>query len=214
MQVRKMDEQAKKDVIQFYGSLFQKYGDTPQSCGWSPEGQKFRFEKLINIAALDNKKILDIGCGLGHLYPFILKRYKNVEYTGVDINQKMIAYAQKKYKKARFICRDILEYPLKERFGFAFISGIFNDSIIPDATNFLKRMISETFKMCDYGLAFNFISTYVNLNSKSQACHDPVTILDYCINNITRKVSLFHHYDRCEVCLFLYKKPDNEKKDN
>lgn len=52
--------------------------------------------------------VLDIGCGTGDFFD---KRYK--EYIGIDINQKFISFAEKKYKKfknANFVVGDVLFY--------------------------------------------------------------------------------------------------------
>ncbi|MCX7928480.1 MAG: class I SAM-dependent methyltransferase [Patescibacteria group bacterium] len=68
--------------------------------------------------------VLDIGCGTGDFFD---KRYK--EYIGIDINQKFIAFAKKKYKKfknANFLVGNVLSYKYRslkgKKVGIIFVS--------------------------------------------------------------------------------------------
>lgn len=71
-------------------------------------------EKLINIFQnldLNNKKILDIGCGSGGLTFKLFKSLRNSEVIGVDFNEKAIKSAnirlkREKLKKLKFMSGD------------------------------------------------------------------------------------------------------------
>ena len=80
-----MDAKSKQIIIENYRKLFLKHGSGPEVGQLSPEGQQFRFEKLIQIGDLRGCRVLDLGCGLGDLYPFLLKRFDKIDYTGIDI---------------------------------------------------------------------------------------------------------------------------------
>lgn len=52
-------------------------------------------EMKRNLPNLENKSILDVGCGMGHLIEHILKQApKNV--TGVDLSRRMVDYCRNK----------------------------------------------------------------------------------------------------------------------
>ena len=149
-----MGEEAKQKIIEHYRELFLKYGDTPEGVQYSDfEGQRFRFEKLTQIADLTGRRVLDLGCGLGHLYPFLLAKFGEVDYTGIDIMPEVITFAAQKYPHARFLCRDILQEDIDEDFDYVLIYGVFNNAI-PDCTAFLQEMISAAFRHCKMGLGF------------------------------------------------------------
>lgn len=199
-----MDGESKKIIIENYRNLFLKHGSGPEVGQWTPEGQQFRFEKLIQIGDLRGCRVLDLGCGLGDLYPFLLKRFDNIEYTGIDIVPELVDNAAKKYSNANFSCHDILINGIDGMFEYVFISGIFNNAII-DCTDFMKKVITVVFQHCTRGVAFNFISTYVNHIGHSMAYHDPIEIIQFCLKTLTRKVTMHHHYERCDVAVFLYR---------
>ena len=199
-----MDEKSKQKIIENYRNLFSEYGSGAEVGQLSLEGQRFRFEKLIQIADLKNRRVLDLGCGIGDLYPFLVERFGDVDYTGVDIVPELVAAAAKKYPRARFLCRDLLSNNFDETFEYVLISGIFNNAI-QDCTGFLKEMIIVAFGHCSLGLGFNFISKYVNFSDPQMAYHEPAEILDFCIKTLTCKVMLHHHYERCDVVVFAYR---------
>jgi len=199
-----MDEESKQLIIENYLKLFLRYGSGPEVGQWSSEGQQFRFEKLIQIGDLRGCRVLDIGCGLGDLYPFLLKRFDQIDYTGIDIVSQLVDKAAKKYPNANFLCRDILTSGIDGMFEYAFISGMFNNTI-KDCSDFMKRIISVVFQHCTKGFAFNFTSTYVNHIDTGMAYHDPIDILGFCLNTLTRKATMHHHYERCDVVIFLYR---------
>ena len=89
-------------------------------------------------------------------------------------------------------------------FEYAFISGMFGNVIV-DCSDFLKRTITVVFHHCTKGVAFNFTSNYVNHIDPGLAYHDPIEIYDYCLKSLTRKVTIHHHYERCDVAVYLYR---------
>jgi SAM-dependent methyltransferase len=150
-------------------------------------------------------RILDIGCGLGDMYPFLKDRFGAIEYTGVDIVPGLVEAAQTRRPDARFICQNILENPLTERFDFVLISGIFNNAEIPSSSFFIRQMLSAAYAVCNKALAFNFISSHVNFRDPKMAYFDPVGIFGYCLDNLGKKIVLNHHYEKCDVAVFVYR---------
>ena len=65
------------------------------------ESQKFQYtvyraaEFGTIVTGLEN--ILDVGCGRGDFGDYILSRYPNVKYTGIDLNEIMIQIGEHKY---------------------------------------------------------------------------------------------------------------------
>ncbi len=194
----------KYKIIENYRKLFLEYHEGPAVGQLSNEGQLFRFRKLCEIANLKGRKVLEIGCGIGDFYPFLMNKFTDVHYTGIDIVPELIDYAKKKYPEAFFHCIDLLENIFKDRFEYVFISGVFNNEI-NNATQFLFSMISIAYELCENGLAFNFTSNYVNRYDNGMAYHDPVAVLSFCLENLSKRVFLYHHYERCDVAVFVYR---------
>jgi len=199
-----MQPQAKEMMIANYRSLFQKYGDAPEATQWTSEGQRFRFHKLMEIANLRHRRVLDLGCGIGAFYPVLTEKFGDLDYTGIDIVPEMVDFAALKYPRARFLCRDLSTDGLDETFDYVLSSGVFNNAM-PDCDAFMRELLTLGFTYCTLGMGFNFTSTHVNFTDLEMAYHDPAQVLDFCIRNLTRKVVMHHHYERVDVAVFAYR---------
>ena len=76
------------------------------------------FHKLLPLKNRKNKKLLDLGCGLGYFTEFALKEGYHV--TGVDIGEKIIKNCKKKFPQAKFISAPTYNLPLKDK-SFDFV---------------------------------------------------------------------------------------------
>lgn len=97
--------------------------------GWESEAaQRLRFKQLVGDIRLDNKTVLDVGCGTGNLLEYISDRFCNVDYRGIDVLPHMIRRAEEKRLHGRFECIDLFKNnPYSEKsFDVIFSSGIFN----------------------------------------------------------------------------------------
>jgi SAM-dependent methyltransferase len=190
-------------MVEHYQQLLLAHGDGPEALDYgSLESQLMRFEQLATIGDLTGARILDLGCGLGHFYEFLRERVGDIQYTGIDIVPEMIDAAKRRYPAATFEWRDVLTDPLGEDYDYVLISGVFNKAI-PDVSAFLKSLTRAGFERARLALGFNFISTYVNYTDGRFAYHDPIEVLHYCINGLSRKTTMFHHYGRTDVCVFV-----------
>lgn len=199
-----MNADAKAMIIANYRGLFQTHGGAPEATQMSSEGQRFRFQKLMDIADLRNRRILDLGCGIGDFYPHLIEKFGQLDYTGVDLVPEMVDFATKKYPGARFLCRDLFGDRLKETFDYVLISGVFNNAL-SDCDPFMRELLALAFQSCTLGLGFNFLSRHVNFTDPEMAYYDPAKVLEFCVQNLTRKVVLHHHYERVDVAVFAYR---------
>lgn len=85
-------------------------------------------------------KILDVGCATGELIYYLKKRFNTLNFTGIDVSEKMIHKAKIKMPSETFICTNILAQPLNssiigtQKFDFIICSGvlsIFDDLELP-----------------------------------------------------------------------------------
>jgi trans-aconitate methyltransferase len=195
----------KQWLIQNYRELFGKYGGAPEGTQMSYEGRLMRFEQLTKVGNMSNCKVLDIGCATGDFLPVLKEHFNNIQYLGIDLVPEIVQHASEKYPDAKFECRDIFEEPLKENFDYILISSLFNNAIPNNSTDYLKLVVAEAFKHCTKALAFNFISNRVNVVHEVMAYHDPVEVFRFCIDKLSNKVTMDHHYQRCDVSVFVYR---------
>jgi SAM-dependent methyltransferase len=68
-----------------------------------PKVRKYLLQKVSSLRP--GAKVLDIGCGTGELLPYLPSA---IDYTGFDMEQKYIDYANKKFAgKGKFLCIDV-----------------------------------------------------------------------------------------------------------
>lgn len=75
----------------------------------------------VSVADADNEapKILDIGAGTGLLSSFVLNRYPNARITLIDISEKMLEVAQKRFignENVKYIVDDYTKLKLLEEY--------------------------------------------------------------------------------------------------
>ena len=89
-----MSGKSKKDyliIADHYKRCFEEFGDNHKGVDWPnlEEAEKRYSVMLSGIPEDSQVRVLDFGCGLGHLLEFIEERgYQDIDYTGIDINQK------------------------------------------------------------------------------------------------------------------------------
>ena len=192
------------DLGRHYREQVVAHGDSALGTQMSREGQRFRFLKLLEIADLNGCTVLDVGSGLGDLYPFVRDRFPRAQYSGIDIVAEMVGRASEKYPEVSFRQHNLLIDPVPERYDYVLLSAVFNNAI-SEPTDFLQDLIEPAFALCRRGLGFNFLSTHVNFSEPTMAYHDPARVLDFCMSRLSRRVRLEHHYERCDVAVFVYR---------
>lgn len=83
-------------------------------------------------------KVLDLGCGNGRLYDS-LKEYE-IDYTGVDFSEELIALAKQKYHQQDFVIQDMTKLDLNKQFEVIISIAAFHH--IPT-----KRLRQKTLKL-------------------------------------------------------------------
>lgn len=187
-----------------YQDSFDTYGDDPRSCHWE-SSVIFQYDELTKSIDLNGSSVLEVGCGIGGFYDYCInqKGIKDFTYQGIDLVKGMIDLAQKKYPKAKFNVCNILEQPVYGGpFDYVILCGIFN---MATRTEDMKKILAKSFEYCTKGMIFNFISTYVNFIDETMSYHNPQDILKFCIENLSRKVNMNHHYGKCDVSTAVYR---------
>lgn len=197
-------KQVKEALTEHYRELFRTHGAVAAGVQGSDEGMIGRFEQLAKVADLSEQSVLDLGCGYGGMYPFLKQINQKMNYKGIDLVPESIEYAAQTYGDAKWECRDILENPLTEEFDWVLICGVFNNSM-PNPTEFLKELTTAAWKASVKGMAFNFISKHVNVVHQEMSYHDPLEVFEFCRANLSNKVTMAHHYFRCDVSMFVYR---------
>jgi ubiquinone/menaquinone biosynthesis C-methylase UbiE len=195
-----------KKINNFYSSNIRRYTKEYLINGWgSSKSQNKRFETFLKIGNLNNKKILDIGCGTCSFYNFLNKKKINTSYTGMDNNLDMLELSKKKYNKIKLVHGNFLKkIPYKKNnFDYIFLSGALN---LPEENHEkkIKILIKNLYKTAKKGLAINFLSIYAKNYHRDEFYHNPLKIMEI-IFEINKKNILFHNYLEHDFTVILQK---------
>jgi SAM-dependent methyltransferase len=202
-----MDGLSKEYLISFYDRNLMMHGDRPEALRWTPKGQETRYSLMLEVTPeIGGKKILDYGCGKGDFYGFLKDKRMRVDYTGMDINPRLIELARSKYPECAFRVFDIEEEPLDEDFDLIFLCGVFNNRI-DGASDTMKKVVSALFRHSREGLAVSALSSYDSEKDREVNYASPEEMLSFALGYLTPFVSLRHDRVPYDFTLFLYKKP-------
>jgi SAM-dependent methyltransferase len=200
---RDFEEYNKKVAKDIYKQAFDKYGESPKSLHWvNYASQAIRFKNLVADLELEDKSILDAGCGMGDILPFIYTRASRFDYLGVDINKDFIKVARKRYDGHKFKVGDPFFGRIRHRFDVVLSCGVMNENI-PDWLEVRKQMIANLFENTRETLAFNMAGSlsYIPPDSKI-AYADAQQIYDYC-KSLTSQVSLKTGYSNYDFTIIM-----------
>ncbi|QUI70395.1 class I SAM-dependent methyltransferase [Pseudoalteromonas sp. M8] len=200
-----------EQIKNFYNDRFYAQGDCIGSVGWRDQATQFlRFERLINTLKLDNKTILDIGCGLGDLVHFLdANQVQNYRYVGIDIADKMIEQASSRFSgrdNVEFFAGDIFEFAdanEHKQIDIALSSGMLSYKISDNLAH-AQRVITKTFSIVHETMAFNFLSDQVDYQLDKNFHYNSLDILGW-IKPLTNKFVLDQNYPLWEFTLQVFK---------
>jgi SAM-dependent methyltransferase len=198
-----MDPLGKKELLDFYDRHLKDFGDKPEAVRWTPEGQRRRYERLLEMAGdISGKNILDFGCGKGDFYGFLKEKGITARYCGIDINTNLIALAKSNFPEAEFLAMDIDDVKINREFDIIFICGVFNLRIagIEESVRTILLKLSRMYRECLYA---NFLSYYVPQRTVELYYVKPEEILQFILNKISRSVVLQHVKE--DIYLSIYK---------
>ena len=99
----------------------------------------------------NHRNVLEVGCSVGNTAKAFLNKPINC-FTGIDIDEKVISYAKKKFRKHKhfnFICEDLAEFAIKEKlnskYDFILFSSMMhhiNDNVCDDYLDSVVDILS------------------------------------------------------------------------
>jgi len=122
------------------------------------QAQRRLFDRATSLLPPQGK-VLDLGCGLGHLLIYLDEKKLSVEsYHGIDVSPRMVEEAKKRFGE-RFEVRDILEDPLpQESYDTGYILSVLGYPIGQDPMQTMMEIIEQTFHACRVGIVFSHLA--------------------------------------------------------
>ena len=163
-----------------YSKYIEKYSkNQPECVGWldGSENVLIRNQKIYEAGIEDNDSVLDIGCGVAHLYEFLKMGGWNGKYLGVDPNKKAIDMIDEDINVMHGTIEDLPDFM---KYDWVIASGVFNLGLKEDHSFWIiDNMISHANK----GIIFNML----------QAPYEDPKYEAYYPEWIKRKLNKFDH---------------------
>jgi hypothetical protein len=182
-----------QDIKSHYQRLLKLHGDSADSAQYSSRDSQFRrFAALARIGNIQEKRVLDFGCGTACLYDYFCQINQiPAYYHGVDIVEDFFHIGRAKVgSNGDFSSPDQLS---DEGYDFAFVSGVFNNKRY-DNRSFWQQTVKRLYAKSKIGLAFNLMSTYVDYKDPELYYENPCYAFDYVKRFITPYVCLNNDY--------------------
>lgn len=191
-----------------YKKSLELYGESPQALQWENyRAAAIRYKHLVKNINFDHKTVLDVGCGMGDLLPYIFAKGENFKYLGIDKVEEFIKIARKRYAGFEFKVVDLFAGDLKEKkFDVVLCCGALNAKV-DDWLENRKHKIKTLFGLARETVAFNMaggIDPPLNKVGGRVAYANIEDIMKFC-KSLTTKVALDTSYNSKDFTVVLYK---------
>lgn len=211
--IKELEESQKK----FYLCKFKNFGDDPRSMSLNDKkSQYLRFQKILKLFKYEKTSdfsIHEVGCGLAHFKEFLDSLGYSCIYSGSDIIPEFIELCKKKYPQCYLSVQNIaddydqIDDAIKGN-DYYCLSGTFNpkeDNTVHEWELFIFKSIKNMFKLAKNGIGFNFLTSYSEFYDNKLYYADPKEIMDWCVKNLSRFISIEHDIPLYEFFVYVYK---------
>jgi cyclopropane fatty-acyl-phospholipid synthase-like methyltransferase len=207
----------KDEIRTIYEEAYLEYGDSPAGVLWPKARQDIRFDALTrNIRLEGDFSLLDFGSGLAHLKEYLDSKYRNVIYSGVEMQDFFLEASNLKYPECKFYNFDSPS-ELNENFDYIVSSGAFNllyTGSEREHKEMVFRIIKELHARSNIYCSFNFMSDDVDFKQDGAYHQNVGEILNYVSNNLSKRVAVDCSYMPYEFTITVWrdqkiKRPEN-----
>ncbi len=194
-------------ILDYYNSKIELYGNNShQTLGYvSAENQVIRYMVLNDFGEIENKHILDLGCGFGDFSYFLKKKEIEFTYTGLDLNPSFIQKAKEKYPTLNFQVSSLFDYQGADP-DVIFASGIFGLLLDTELNSraYMLNTVKEMYKRSKRGIAFNLLNKQGHPAEKN-ICTFDVHDIHKELEKITTKLTIRQDYLVHDFTIYMYK---------
>ena len=196
-------------VAAYYTDKIHQHGSTPRGVDWRDvESQEMRFASLLRIIENDSAaSLIELGCGYGALYGYLIRQDFDLDYLGYDISEEMVTAAKDLYpdEHSRFM---IGSHPRRQA-DYCVASGIFNvrfDLSDHDWRCYLYKTLDVMAAVARKGFAFNCLTSFSDRERQESRLFygNPGEMLNHCIKRYGRRVALLHGRPPYEFTLLIW----------
>lgn len=187
-----------------YDKAFEEHGESPKALHWSSyRVPAVRFSELVKDLPVEGRSILDAGCGMGDLLPFLYSKSTDFKYLGADTKAEFIDVAKRRYEGHEFVVADAVNDDLG-KFDVVIASGILNGNV----ENWMEKRqsaIRNLFDKTSEVLAFNMSGSVNPIpNTDITAFADLKEIFGFCAG-LTPKIIVRAHYTKRGFAIIMFK---------
>ncbi len=195
----------KATIIHYHRHRIKEFSGTVKSLGWKGAASQLkRFEVLAQVADLNGRSIMDLGCGQGDLKGFLDERVSEFAYIGIDQMPEFIIEANRRYghlPNTAFYQTDFsaTELPTVE---YVIASGALGYRSVN--STYYKEMIARMYASAQSALAFNMLDRATFPDHPLLVGHDVEEIEAFC-KSLSPRVELIKGYLVDDFTIFMYR---------
>ena len=193
----------------YYEAKLQEHGPSPRGVDWnSKESQEVRFRQFTRLVEDDYEaSVLDYGCGLGALAPYLRTRGHRGAYVGFDVSPAMIE-AGARFLESQPRCHLTSDRDMVAAADYVLASGVFNvkmDAADGAWREYVFALIEDMRGLSVRGFGFNALTIHSDPERRRGDLYyaDPVEWLEHCRRTYSRHVALLHDYGLYEFTVLV-----------
>jgi hypothetical protein len=157
--------------------------------------------------------------GLGAFGSYLGERHQHrkIAYSGSEILPEFVEGARQTHPSSEFFLRDITEQPGPETYDYVILSGVFHQrrqTSIPDWEKFSRQLLRNSWSMCSKGLAFNFISPFVDFYQTEVYYANLPRVLQFVSEELSRFFVVNHSFALFEFTMLVYREGVFKERDS
>jgi SAM-dependent methyltransferase len=196
-----------QSAIEAYEAAFRQHGESPASVMWPKGRQPLRFESLTRFFDPNGGfSVLDYGCGLADLKPYLDERFADVRYYGADITPAFVTSDRARYPDASFLLVTGAQ-EVADDYDYVVMSGVFNlryECSADEHRTIVQDSLRHLFTRARRVLAVDFMTDDVDYQATNSYHQNVDEIYQFARRELGRRVIVDHSYLPYEYSLTVF----------
>lgn len=192
------------ETIKRYGERFHAHGYDPRTLGWSKGTQQVRFA-AAEEQLRSSESVLDVGCGFGDLFGFLVDRGWHGRYVGVDLVPELVEEGQKRFgpRGAEFVVGDVTSLTLDWAPHTAIGLGLFNHRLREGHLAFVEETVRAMWRLSAEVVIVDFLCASAD-RPRGDLFYATIDEVSTLAARLTRRFLIDHSYMPFEFQLRLW----------